>query len=49
MDTYIDTETDGRYLWSTPLRWTSGGMIYVASLIKSGSETEKTFMGEGDT
>jgi hypothetical protein len=44
---HIQTHTDGRYLWITPLRWASGAMIYIPSFIKIVLRIQKLMGGEG--
>jgi hypothetical protein len=38
--------TDERDLWSRPLRWPSGGMMYLPSLMKFGTGVQKLLGGE---
>jgi hypothetical protein len=33
-DIHRDTQTDGRYLWSTPLRWAQLPWLYIPNFIK---------------
>jgi hypothetical protein len=40
-DRHTDTQTDGRDLGSTPLRWVQTAMIYLPSFIKTGPGIQK--------
>jgi hypothetical protein len=50
MDTYTDTQTDGRDLWSTPLKWAQvSWYTYIPSIIKIGSAIQKLIEGDTET
>jgi hypothetical protein len=39
--THTDTQTYGRYLWNTPMKWGSGAVVYIPSIMKIGSGIRK--------